>query len=328
MLHHHNSDDQESELSTSAINSIAGQLSSEAQPNTHYDATAANLREALAQSAACPAHDAHIEDFLDRVFARLVAVLPYEERQARRETMRSEIEQSVAAHIELGSTRDEALALTLAQIQRKQAVANQAVQPIQQVRARPEVSARPSTAIAAGIFGLFYLLDQTRIAGHLWNMRFGGMYDESGEVLRETAAVTNFYRFELLVLPLICGLAVGLLARHRPARGTLNALALLAIPAIVWGGIFYGLTYAGLLPSTAPGWLGYIFPNPMPAVCGIGAWALLGALSAGAGGWLRRRLPRAAKAVRTLGARGRRLLRRQRATSRHEIVSAPVVSAE
>jgi hypothetical protein len=200
------------------------------------------------------------------------------------------------------------------------------VQPIQQLRARPETSARPATAIAAGFFGLFYLLDQTRIAGHLWNGLVGKLYGENGEVLQNAAAVTHFYRFELLVLPLICGLAVGLLAKSRPVRGSLNALMLLAIPAIAWGGLGWGLSLAGVLPNPSPDWFRFIFPNPIPAVCGIGAWAVLGALSAGAGGWLRRRLPRAAKAVRTLGTRGRRVLRRPRLGSRHDkiVAGAPV----
>ncbi len=270
--------------------------------------------------------DAHVEDFLDRVFAHLVAVLPYEERVARRDAMRAQIEQSVAAHMELGSARHESLALTLAQVQREQAVASQSGQiagQAQQTRTRPQPSDRQSTAIALGFFGLFYLLDQTRVAGHLWHRWFGGVYDVAGDILPNSASVVSFYQFELLVLPLICGLAIGLLAKNRPAHGALNALALLSIPAIVWGGLSYGLHFAGLLSST-PHWLPYIFPNPIPAVSGIGAWAVLGALSAGAGGWLRRRIPWAGNAARALGTRGRRSLRKPRwACRRHEIALMP-----
>ena len=262
--------------------------------------------------------DPRVEDFLDRVFARLVAVLPYEERIARRDAMRGEIEQSVAAHVELGSSRDEALALSFAQIQRESAVAAHAVEQVHLIRTHQQYSDKPATRIALGAFGLFYMLDQTRIAGRLWNLCFGGLYGTDGEVLRDSAAVAHFYRFELLVLPVLCGLAVGLLAKHRPARGTLNALALLAVPAIAGAGILYGLGYAHLVPfqDTWPEWLGRLVPNPIPAVCGIGCWAGLGALGATAGGWLRRRMPATAAVARRAGRSGRRMFRKPRWLSR------------
>ena len=202
--------------------------------------------------------DAQIEDFLDRVFARLVAILPYEERLARREAMRAQIEQSITAHIELGSTPQEALALTLAQTRREQAVASQAVQRSSKLEIRAQPSARPATIAALSFFGLFYLLDQTQIAGHLWNLRFHDMFIDGGGVNQKSAAVAGFYRFELLVLPVLCGLAVGLLSKHRPVRGVLNALALLSIPAIAWGGVAYGLYFAGLI--SLPQWMKFVFP--------------------------------------------------------------------
>ena len=317
MLHHLTPVEEETERNVPSRTLV----SAEAPAEIHLEApitTVGAVHASASLSAVSEApRDAHIEDFLDRVFARLVAVLPYEERLARRDAMRAQIEQSIAAHIELGCARHEAIALTLAQIQREQAVASQAVQQhVQTPAAKRQYSDRPATITALGIFGLFYLLDQTRAAWYLW-LKSGGQYTSS------------FYRFELLVLPIICGLAVGLLAKHRPARGTLNALMLLAIPAIAWGGFGWGLSYAGLLPNDAPEWLKFIFPNPIPAVCGIGAWAVLGGLSAGAGGWLRGKLPRAKNAARAMGRRGRRLLRKPKwAVRRNKNIGSPSESPD
>jgi len=255
-----------------------------------------------AQPAANRQHDPRIEDFLDRVFARLVPVMPREEREARREAMRTRIHQSAAAHMELGSTENEALELTLAQVQRENAVAGLAVHQVLRTQTR-QASARTATIIALGFFGVFYLLDQTRAAGHLWNHWFGPLYGDDGVNVLRNQAVANFYRFELIVLPIISGLATGLLSRVRPVRGTVNALALLALPAIVLGGIDYGLDFAGLWDNAWPMWIKNSFPNPIPAVSGIGFWLILGSLSACVGGWIRRRLPRAANTFRALRKR-------------------------
>ena len=274
---------------------------------------------------AADAHlDPHIEDFLDRVFARLVPVMPFEERQARRDAMRAQIMETIAAHEELGSSHEDAAALALAQIQREQAVAQQAVRPVLETRSQ-QPSARNATLWGLGFFGAFYLLDQTRVSGHIWSRFIANLYSQDGDVMR-AADVANFYRFELLALPLICGLAVGLLAKARPVRGTLNALALMAIPAIAWGGVAYGLAYADLFGANNwPAWIKYIFPNPVPAVCGIAFWAGLGSLSAATGGWLRRRAPQARKSMRALrGRAGRVLGRSHRSAKWYDQIEATV----
>jgi len=250
--------------------------------------------------------DAQIEDYLDSVVARLVPSVPYDERRTRRESMRARIRQTIAAHIELGSTREESIVLALAQIQREESIPSSAVRAVSHSRTH-ERSAQTATVIALGFFGLFYLLDQTRVSGHLWNHWFGPLYAADGTTVLKNQAVTNFYRFELIVLPLICGLSTGLLSRARSVRGTLNALAILALPAILWGGLAYGLSYADLLWANQwPEWVKNCFPNPVPAVSGIAFWSALGALSAGAGGWLRRGLPRARTVARSLRNRRRR----------------------
>lgn len=244
---------------------------------------------------------AHIEDFLDRVFARVVSVVPYEEHCSRREAMRARIEQYCQAHLELGSSYSEAVVLALSQIEREQAVAAHARTQVQLTRTAPP-SARTSTLIALGFVGFFYVLDQSQTAGHLWDHWIARLYDNSAAA---GGAVSSFYRFELLALPLICGLATGLLSRARPVRGFLNALTLLAIPTIVWAGIPYGLMYAGI-GLDGPGWLHwlqYVFPNPKPAVAAVGCWAILGCLAAGTGGWIRRRISVAPKAIKRIRSR-------------------------
>jgi hypothetical protein len=151
------------------------------------------------------------------------------------------------------------------------------------------------------------------------------LYSEDGSVLRDTATVAAFYRFELLVLPIICGLAVGLLAKARPVRGSLNALALLAIPAIAWGGVAYALSYADLFGANQwPEWTKMLFPNPLPAVAGVAFWAGLGSLSAVAGGWLRRRMPHAMRDARNLRRQSSRRLKQRPAVRKQDMsVCAP-----
>lgn len=292
MLHHHEEAQPESELSTRKTHSLG------------------------APAETAPLHDPQIEDFLDRVFARLVVMMPYEERQARRSAMREQVLQYAAANTELGVGQNEAVALALAQVQREQAVATQAIRPIQSLQSRA-ISARAATGIALGFFGLFYLLDQTLAAGHLWHHFVAPLYAADGTILRDTPAVTSFYRFELFVLPLLCGLCTGLLARARPVRGTLNALAILAVPAIAWAGAATGLQYAHLI-SNSDEWMKFVFPNPIPAVCGIGFWALLGGLAAGAGGLLRRHVVKARVTARSLVQGGRRVLRRSRSAIKRD----------
>src|SRR5690349_3866894 len=77
-----------------------------------------------------PRLEARVEDFLDRAFARLIPVMGYEERCERRAALRERIDEAIAAHEELGSTREEALALALAQVQGELPVAGQAVLPV------------------------------------------------------------------------------------------------------------------------------------------------------------------------------------------------------
>jgi hypothetical protein len=270
-----------------------------------------------AEEKLVPQHDPHIEDFLDRVFARLVAVMPFEERQARRDAMRAQIAETIAAHEELGSTHEDAVALALAQIQREQAVTQQAVRPVLETRSQ-QPSARSATLWGLGFYGLFYVLDQTRASGHIWSWLIAKLYDHGGSILN-APSVANFYRFELLVLPVVCGLAVGLISKARPVRGSLNALALLAIPAIAWGGVAYGLMYADLFNiSQWPEWCKAIFPNPLPAVAGIAFWAALGSLSAATGGWLRRTLPRVTHRLARVARGVTKRSQRSRATLNHD----------
>jgi hypothetical protein len=57
--------------------------------------------------------DAHIEDFLDHHCAPLIGTISYEERQQLRDDTRQEILSLVGAHMELGSSREQAIAQAL-----------------------------------------------------------------------------------------------------------------------------------------------------------------------------------------------------------------------
>lgn len=60
------------------------------------------------------ATDARIEDFLDHFCAPMLGMLSYEQRQSVRDMKRQEIQSAVLARMELGCTREQAIAETLA----------------------------------------------------------------------------------------------------------------------------------------------------------------------------------------------------------------------
>lgn len=221
--------------------------------------------------------EARIEDYLDHVCAPLVGVAPYAMRQEMRAEMRTHLDSLIAAHCELGSASEEAVTAALRQFGDAGAVARNWTREC--ARSATETtapqSARPATLAALGLFGLPYLADATHIAWSAWS--------------KFSADEAAFYRFELVAVPLLAGLLTGLLARHRAARGTLNALALLAIPAMVIPGFLLSLVYAGLVDKFPfEQWI----PNPIPATVGLTYWVSLGCAGAKAGNWLRQRTAR------------------------------------
>src|SRR5947209_5168938 len=145
------------------------QSSSEQNPSqTAYVAPSFVPTESEATTSAVPGWDsvleARIEDFLDRVFARLVAVLPYEERQRRRAEMRAQLDALITAHLELGTPPEPALEYALMQFQRENAITAQATPALLQTQTGTTQlpSARSATLIALGAFGVPYIADATR----------------------------------------------------------------------------------------------------------------------------------------------------------------------
>lgn len=244
-----------------------------------------------------------IEDYLDRVNAPLVGVLPRSKREAIRGNLRARLESMIAAERELGASQDAAIQAAMQQcgdptlISQRWAVDThtQASKQIQQQISLLNhnmvtlPSSRVATLTALGLFGLPYLADVTRWAGNYW-------------ATQSDNAIT-YYRFFLFMVPLLAGLLTGLIARHRPVRGVLNALAILTIPAIVLPGLIMGLGYANVV-FTQNTWV----YNPLPGICGLVPWLVMGCLGAGVGKGLRERTAK----LRTRLSRHIRLKRMER----------------
>jgi len=225
-----------------------------------------------------------IEDYLDQVIAPLVRVLPRSKRKAIRTHVKAQLEASVAARRELGETQEAAVRAAIRQSGDPERVSQRWVldartqpggQSQQQITLQntPTVkppSTRAATLTALTLFGLPYFADVTSWAGNVW--------------AAHSDNTITYYRFMLFTVPLLAGLATGLVARHRPVRGVLNALGLLCIQGILLPGLVFGLGYAHLLPANATntesgGEFGWIF-NPFPALSGLVPWMILGCLGA------------------------------------------------
>ncbi len=76
--------------------------------------------------------DAPIESYLNRTFAPVIGTVSYDERQQMRSERRQEILSIVAAHMELGSSREEAIRLELRDV----------VQPVQDSTGQQSATAR------------------------------------------------------------------------------------------------------------------------------------------------------------------------------------------
>jgi len=225
-----------------------------------------------------------IEDYLDQVVAPLVRVLPRSKRKAIRTHVKAQLEASVAARRELGETQEAAVRTAIRQAGDPELISQRWVldartlptgQSQQQIilQGAPSVkppSARVATLTALTLFGLPYFADVTAWAGNAW--------------AAHSDNTITYYRFMLFTVPLLAGLATGLVARHRPVRGVLNALGLLCIPGILLPGLICGLSYAHLLPTStgntaSAGEFSWIF-NPIPAISGLVPWTILGCLGA------------------------------------------------
>ncbi len=173
--------------------------------------------------------EAHVEDYLDHFCVPLVGKISYEERVKMREELRSQIESVIAAYVELGSPREQAIALTLQQFSHVPAVA-----PVVPVMAQPpvqtnysvpqqtQVSARPKGAfLSFSVFGLATILQLITLVS------FG----------RSDSGAGMFGLLMIASYPVAAGLTLGYRRPDRPLRTLLRSLAWLALPTLVATGI-------------------------------------------------------------------------------------------
>jgi hypothetical protein len=169
--------------------------------------------------------EAHVEDYLDHFCAPLVGKISYEERVKMRDELRTQVESVIAAHLELGSTREQAIALALQQFSHVPSVA-QVAPPVQQQavhsatayqqEAAVSKSASGGALLAFGAFGLAGFLQLITISS-----------------LEHTGPIDGL--FVLMVMaayPALAGLTLGYRKPDRPLRSLLRAQSWLALPAL------------------------------------------------------------------------------------------------
>ncbi len=223
--------------------------------------------------AMTPSGAARVQDYLDHVLAPLVEVISYEQRQQIRGELAAHVESLTAAYQDLGADPDKAVSEALRQLGHPRMVTRHWRRAQYRQSSTESGSARQATVVALAWFGAAYLADTTTLAARLW-----ASWGLTGEVA--------FYRTEVFLVPLLAGLATGLLSRQQPVRGVANALALLAIPALLLPGILLGLHVTGLW-SVPMEW--NALGRSVAGLVGLITWAPLGCLSAAGGGWLRKR---------------------------------------
>lgn len=206
-----------------------------------------------------------IEDYLDRVCLPMVTTLRYETRRQVRAQLRAEIDALVAAHEELGSSRDEAVELALAQVERSRAEVEPCIETNRH-QTRRKRSFRHSNRLAQRYFGGAWLFAMTTIfaTGQMIN------YSVNDWLIRAM----------FVWLPVAAGTAVGAFAPARPVSSAWNAIKALALPTL----LAY-VVWAHFQRFTNPGDAGVSF-----AAMHLIGWTLSGCGAAAVSGWLRRLL--------------------------------------
>jgi hypothetical protein len=220
------------------------------------------LRETPAPPANLLRADPRVEDYLDHLCVPLVGRVPYAARATLRSELRAHLEALIDAAEELGRERDGAVWLALAQFGDPDALGREWLRGwLRGEPARPVRSARPAAFVAFGCFGLAtsmaiaLLVASATMSSRLsfLNPLWPGLF--------------------VLLMPLLAGMATGLLSPGRQALGTFYALALLILvtnlgaSVLVNGWEFNDLPAIGIVQS----------------VC----WIPIGCAAAAFGGWLR-----------------------------------------
>jgi hypothetical protein len=208
--------------------------------------------------------DPRIEDYLDHVCAPLVGVVPYARRTELRTELREHLEAFVATHEELGSPRDVGVLMALRQFGPPRELAREWAREWKQGAA----PARFEPAWRAMGIGLvsFGLATAMTLAVEL-AANSGPVPNPIGPPLVVLV---------LGILPLLAGLATGLLAPARHALGAFFALAALIPPCAALGlsGLINTADDMGLMLAAVQAFL----------------WLPIGCGAAALGGWLRARL--------------------------------------
>jgi hypothetical protein len=220
----------------------------------------------------------HVEAALDRLCARFFEGVSEMERMAQRLELQTQLYALAAAYREIGSAPEQAVGEAANRLESALTQTRQQAAKRQSVTAHVP-SARPATLLALVLFGAFYLADITRLAAILWE-HVGGTNDIA------------FYRIEAFLVPLLAGLLVGLLAKARAARGTFNALLLLAIVAVWLPAFAFALSVTQLLPFEDSAFWKLPFWSVAPGIVGLACWPPMGLLGASLGSRLRRKASR------------------------------------
>lgn len=184
-------------------------------------------------------YDTHVEDYLDHYCAPLVGKVSYEERVKMRLQMRSELEAVIAAHMELGSSREQAIALTLPQFNSrlpKPAVnpvtvppLNMAAPQVQQMQAnggfsqQAQVAPKRRSGVGLGFasFGLSAILTAMTLEGSR----------------HATGGLPLLYLAMIFSFPVLAGIQLGYRRPDRALRTLVKSLGWLALPTLMMYGI-------------------------------------------------------------------------------------------
>jgi hypothetical protein len=183
------------------------------------------LAHRLSHMSAAPvsarALDARIEDYLDHVCAPLLGVVPYRRRQELRAELRSHLEALVASCEELGSTPELAVLTALREFGNPRAIGRRCADEWARA-AEPTLlqSLWKAMVVAWGCFGLATVLS----TGAEW-MSMVSPHVHSFAFLPALLACT-------FMLPLLAGLATGILAPARSVLGSFCSLSTLILLSV------------------------------------------------------------------------------------------------
>lgn len=167
--------------------------------------------------------DAPVENYLNQHFAPLIGTMSYDERQMLRAEMRQEIQSEIAAHVELGSTREQAIQSVL---RSRQATSVNSTLP---VAAIGKTSVRSTSSRVSGAHSLPVALRAFAMSA------FASLLVLSYAMGRNSNGSEALFLVSLMlgVFPFMAGVSLGLKRTKKPLKGLLQAQLLLYAPITV-----------------------------------------------------------------------------------------------